>query len=167
MSEKQAVLPELRGRLSLDWDDLAKSHEYTSFVAETLADALTERERQLLTLLQSLAGAGIEIKDGKVVSPWISAEHKKPQAGQDILFEVPSCYGVEKGMFHPNLKEPWMSDRTSPYNDLVHFSNQEVTWWMLLPSPPTDSTKEVPDTHCDTCGMTPDGHAYDCPEAQE
>lgn len=143
MSEKQVVLPQLRGRLSLDWDDLAKSHEYTSFVSETLADALAERERQLLNLLQSLADAGIEVKDGKVVSPWISAEHKKPQAGQDILFEVPSCYGVEKGMFHPDLRNPWMSDRTSAYNDCVAFSNDEVSQWMLLPSPPTDSTKEV------------------------
>lgn len=106
-------------------------------------ERVSELEVQMETLLQSISDAGIEVVDGKVVNPWISAEHKKPQLGEYILFEVPSCYGVEKGMFHADRREPWISDRTSPYNDTVSFTTDMVTKWMPLPAPPTGSAEEV------------------------
>jgi len=147
MSEKQAVLPQVCITLDEHFkafsespctDDPALLRKY-----EVMHENILCRERQLLTLLQSLADAGIEVVDGKVVSDWIKVEDGLPKAGQDILFEVPSCYGVEKGKFHPDLSEPWMSDRTSPYNEKIHWHPHMVTRWMLLPAPPTDSTKEV------------------------
>jgi len=35
----------------------------------------------------------------------------------------------------------------------------DVSHWMRLPAPPVD-------THCDSCSIGPEGHEFDCPEAQ-
>jgi hypothetical protein len=71
MSEKQAVLPALiptkdelaQGKaLREAYKDIRGGEVNQFHVADLLC-----RERQLLTLLQSLEDAGIEVKDGKVV----------------------------------------------------------------------------------------------------
>jgi hypothetical protein len=108
------------------------------------------RERYILILLQSLADAGIEVKDGKVVSGWISVEESLPPLDADnccmdeseydrysdpvMVFDeddaaiAVACYDGEK--------KEWADAR----NGGVMLG---VTLWMPLPAPPTDSTKEV------------------------
>lgn len=77
-------------------------------------------ERQLLTLLQSLADAGIEVKDGKVF---------RPQRDNDFLYAAEYA-GV-----------PF--DRAAAVAvALAHRG------WRTPLALPTDSTKEVPDAHC-------------------
>jgi hypothetical protein len=44
---------------------------------------------------------------------WISVIEELPPVGDDILFNVESCYGVEKGRY---TGKKWVSDRTSYYN---------------------------------------------------
>jgi Protein of unknown function (DUF551) len=71
------------------------------------------------------------------MSEWIKVEDRLPVNGEDILFNVPSCYGVEKGR---RFDDKWISDRTSPYNDQVDWQTVMVDRWMPLPVPPTEET---------------------------
>lgn len=67
------------------------------------------------------------------MSEWISVKDRLPENGADILFNVPSCYGVEKGHRFDDI---FVSDRTSPYNDQVDWPIEQVTHWQPLPAPP-------------------------------
>ena len=72
------------------------------------------------------------------MSEWIDLEERPqelPNEGVDVLFNVPSCYGVEKGRYFDGR---WISDRTSPCNDEVSWEHRhgQVAHWMPLPEPP-------------------------------
>lgn len=108
MSENQAVLPEL--------DNDARVMMRISpgtFAAER--DIRRCRESQLRTLLQSLADAGIEVKDGKVFRPQRDNDflHAAEYAG--VPFDRAAAVAV--ALTHRGWRTPLV--------------------------PPTDSTKEV------------------------
>ena len=73
--------------------------------------------------------------EAKLAAKWISVEKELPPIGEGVLFEVPSCYGVEKGTFDGSK---WVSDRTSPCNDDISWPNRygQVTHWQPLPPEP-------------------------------
>jgi hypothetical protein len=113
-------------------------------------------QRTVLEAAQGLIANGkwsTSFEDGwikvETIEPPVRAELRKPDEwvrgglpkdGADILFDVPHCYGVEKGRWD-GAKHRFVSDRTSPYNDEVYFRAEEVACWMLLPSPPIPSVK--------------------------
>lgn len=73
------------------------------------------------------------------MTEWIKPDERMPKEGEDVLFDVPHCYGVEKGRYFDGK---WISDRTSPYNDQVDWPTEQVNLWMPLPSPPTQEGQE-------------------------
>jgi hypothetical protein len=121
VSEKQAVLP--------PWDvtseDIASvSRNFPPLRGRTAARGLAMRERQLLTLLQSLAEAEIEVVDGKVI---------KGQTRND-------------GIYAASQKILWQS-RIAGDENVIRMQNSVVNECYqavisMLPVKPTDSTKE-------------------------
>lgn len=77
-----------------------------------------------ISAVESEGDGWIKIKDGC----------EMPAEGADILFNIPWCYGVEKGRYFSGR---WISDRTSPYGDQISFDVEEATHWQPLPAPPT------------------------------
>lgn len=67
------------------------------------------------------------------MSEWINIEDRLHGDGEDIFFNAPGCYGVEKGH---RFDTKWISVRTSPYNDRVSFVDAQVNYWMPLPELP-------------------------------
>ena len=76
----------------------------------------------------------VELAEIALASTWreITPENL-PKKGDEVLFNVPGCYGVEKGYFDGRL---WVSDRTGSYDEPMKFTHDEVTHWMPLPNPP-------------------------------
>lgn len=120
MSEKQAVLPKL------------SEESIASRMQGWLLRALEQREYQLLTLLQSLADAGIEVKDGKVIVP-------KP-ARQALIDRIVGWRQEVGGSVSPYNHRRLLSTWSMADLQALH---SKILSGEPLPVPPTDSTKEI------------------------
>jgi hypothetical protein len=88
--------------------------------------------------LSCLQAENAQLKAQLAALQWISVDERLPNDNEEILFDVPSCYGTEKGRFDG---KKFVSDRTSPHNDQVDWEPAQVTAWMLCPefTPPEPS----------------------------
>lgn len=65
------------------------------------------------------------------MSDWTKLEEAQPPTGESILFNVTHVYSAEMGTFDGKR---FTCDRADSYGDSIHFSLEEVSHWMIVPS---------------------------------
>lgn len=91
-------------------------------------------------ILEELIASRAALASRSPEGEWVR-DGSLPMSGKSILFDVPTCYGVEIGIFCAGR---FVSDRTGPYNETVSWPPENVSCWRETPSPPSTPSPEEP-----------------------